>query len=89
MRYDAARKKQDPPYFSESTYFICENPPHLSPEAGAGIGTGLLPVAGFHRARPSTTLDKANPCFSGYHSIEKMNPKQAKKCKQQLYFLWS
>ena len=41
----------------------------------AGFGTTLLQVAGFHRAVPSTTLDKAYMHFDIYyiHFSEKVN----------------
>ena len=42
--------------------------PHLS--FAAGFGTTLTQVAGFHRAVPSTTLDKACMQFGCYY-IEK------------------
>ena len=42
--------------FSESTYFICENPPHLPPINGAGIGTGHSRLPGFIGPVPQPLL---------------------------------
>ncbi len=48
--------------------------PHLS--SAAGFGTTLSQVAGFHRAVPSTTLDKACMQFLIYF----IHPSKKVKC---------
>lgn len=56
--------------------------PHLSIFVTAGFGTLPAQVAGFHRADPSTALDKVY-LFVGIHYIENCRTCQGKMCAKK------